>query len=113
MFFSFYNRTRITCFECNQLIPREELKPDRGFQNDMKDLFIFCILCDWSDVLKNYQVILFSHSCELLSYIYIYIFICYRLILILIILILFVNIAMKDLSLSMILILINDLIVQK
>jgi len=49
----------ITCFECNQKIPQEKLKPDRGLRNDMQNLSITCSLCGWTDILKNYQVILF------------------------------------------------------
>ena len=29
---------------------------DRGFKNDMQELPIVCALCDWSDILRNYEV---------------------------------------------------------
>lgn len=57
----------ITCYECNQKIRREHVKPDRGFRNDMQTLSITCNFCKWTGVLKNYQVILFLNSLDIIT----------------------------------------------
>ncbi len=55
MFFSFSSDV-ITCSKCYEKTPREQLKLDRGFKNDMRTLEITCSFCDWADILKNYLV---------------------------------------------------------
>lgn len=44
------------CPECNEQVSKDNLKLDRGCKNDMKSLNIACVLCDWSGMLKDYQI---------------------------------------------------------
>ena len=46
----------ITCPKCATKVPKENLKPDRGFTNDLQRILIICWFCDWSGLLKDYTV---------------------------------------------------------
>lgn len=46
----------IHCPECDTEIPKANLKPDRGCQNELQKLLIICWFCDWNGSLKNYPV---------------------------------------------------------
>ena len=56
----FFASDVIICYQCCKKIPQGQYRIDRGFQNDMQTLEIICAFCDWTGILKNYQVRFFS-----------------------------------------------------
>jgi hypothetical protein len=39
-----------------------KVMPDNDYRLDMEELKITCSFCDWNDVFKDYQLILFDFS---------------------------------------------------
>ena len=55
-FLLFFSSDVILCSKCGEKVIRKNLILDRGFKNDMRKLSITCSFCDWTGILKNYQV---------------------------------------------------------
>ncbi|CAF1346170.1 unnamed protein product [Rotaria sordida] len=46
----------IKCPQCGIETQRDQIRPDRGYKNDMQSLSIVCSHCNWTDVFNNYQL---------------------------------------------------------
>ncbi|CAF3805905.1 unnamed protein product [Rotaria sp. Silwood1] len=53
--FNVEQETTIKCRQCQLETLRINVRPDRGFKNDMQSLPIDCSFCQWTGVLNNYQ----------------------------------------------------------